>query len=256
MRATVCELSDDPAAFEHDWSALVAHVRTERSELVLLPEMPFGRWFAVTPAFDGPTWRASVDAHDRWLPRLRELGPAAVLATRPVDEGGRRFNEAFVWSDGGYRGAHRKAFLPREEGFWEANWYDAGDGTFDLVDAAGARLGFQICTELWSMTHAQRYGQLGAQIIAVPRATSKNSVDKWVAGGRVAGIVAGAFTLSSNRTSPADGPDFGGGGWITAPDGQTLGVTSRDQPFFTAEIDLAAADAAKGTYPRYALPPP
>jgi len=32
-----------------------------------------------------------------------------------------------------------------------------------------------------------------------------------------------------------------------------LGVTSRAQPFLTVSIDLADAERAKGTYPRYVL---
>ena len=41
MKVTVCQFHDDPKAFEIDWQMLVAHVRIERSDFVLLPEMPF-----------------------------------------------------------------------------------------------------------------------------------------------------------------------------------------------------------------------
>ena len=41
--------------------------------------------------------------------------------------------------------------------------------------------------------------------------------------------------------------------WIITPEGEVLGLTSQDQPFFTAEIELNAADVAKTTYPRYVL---
>ena len=254
MRLTVCQLHDDPAAFERDWSRLVGHVRRERIQVVLLSEMPFAPWFALTPDYDASKWAAAVRGHEQWLGRIGELAPAAVLATRPIDRDGRRFNEGFVSdSDVGYRAAHVKAFLPREEGFHESSWYHAGDASFESISVRGARVGFQICTEMWSMGHAQRYGKLGAQLIVVPRATSKNSGEKWIAGGRVAAIVSGAFTASSCRTSPADGPDFGGGGWVVAPDGEVLAVTSDDEPFQTREIDLRISDRAKSTYPRYAL---
>ena len=45
---------------------------------------------------------------------------------------------------------------------------------------------------------------------------------------------------------------FGGAGWVIAPEeGSVLGVTSRNKPFLTVKIDLAQADKAKRTYPRY-----
>ena len=254
-RITVCELHDDAELFLSDWSNLVTHVKRERSDVVLLPEMPFGPWFAITPNYDAPTWRRAVQAHDEWLARLSELSPATVLATRPVERGGLRLNEAFAWSEtDGHRAAHTKAYLPKESGFWESSWYQAGDGTFEPIEVDRARVGFQICTEMWSMRDAQRYGKRGVDVIAIPRASSKNSVEKWRTGGRAAAIVSGAFTISSNRTSPDDGPDFGGGGWVIGPDGNVLAVTTRDDPTQTVEVDLADADRAKATYPRYAIP--
>ena len=63
MRVTVCQLHDEPDAFAADWSALCAHARRERSELVLLPEMTFGRWFAVTRLFEERPWREALRAY-------------------------------------------------------------------------------------------------------------------------------------------------------------------------------------------------
>jgi N-carbamoylputrescine amidase len=255
MRVTVCEMDDDVQSFERDWERLVDHVRRERSDVVLLPEMPFSPWFASAPAFDAVAWRRAVEAHEQWFTRLGDLSPATVLGTRPVEHGGQRLNEAFAWSASrGYQGMHVKAFLPCEEGFWESRWYEPGDGTFEPAEVvAGAAFGFQICTELWSMAHAQRYGRSGVHVIATPRATSKTSVDKWLAGGRVAAVVAGAYSISSNRSGPENGPDFGGAGWVIGPDGDVLAVTDRTDPIRTVALDLAVAERAKGTYPRYAL---
>ena len=52
MRVTVCELGDDVEDFAGDWERLVAHVRAQASDLVLLPEMPFYPWFAWRRQFD------------------------------------------------------------------------------------------------------------------------------------------------------------------------------------------------------------
>jgi len=255
MKVTVCELGDDAEEFARDWERLAAHVRAEASDLVLLPEMPFYPWFAWRRRFDRAIWEALIAAHDAWQAHLLELAPAVVLGSRPVNRGEKRLNEGFVWEAGvGYRAAHVKYYLPDEDGFWEASWYQRGDGQFTPIESNGAKIGFQICTDLWFMERARAYGRAGAHIIANPRATEKGTVEKWLTGGRVAAIASGAFCLSSNHVNPAGrAADLGGQGWIVGPDGQVLGLTSRERAFVTVEIDLREAERAKQTYPRYVL---
>lgn len=254
VKATVCQLHEGSDALARDWSALVEHVAREQSDLVLLPEMPFHAWLARTRDVDDSAWRESVEAHDVWIGRLRELAPAVVLGSRPVTRQGGRFNEGFVWdAAGGYRGAHDKAYLPDEEMFWEASWYQRGAGSFELVEAGAARVGFLICTEMWFTEHARAYARGGIQILAAPRATPGTTADKWLAGGRSAAVMSGAYCLSSNRGGLDEhGSVWSGAGWIIEPEeGEVVAITTLEEPFATREIDLEAVDAAKSSYPRY-----
>lgn len=252
LKVTVCELRDDPAGLAEGWEQLKAHVRAEAGDVVLLPEMPFTAWFARSLPFDPQVWQAAVAAHDEWQARLAELAPAVVLGARPVQYGAQRLNEGFLWSAAeGYRAAHHKYYLPDEAGYWEASWYERGDGSFSPVTAGGVSIGFLICTELWFLERARAYGRQGIHLLVNPRTTGWESVDKWLAGGRAAAVVSGAYTLSSNRLSPPGEKEFGGQGYIVDPDGGVLGVTSRERPFVTVEIDTLQAEAAKKTYPRY-----
>jgi len=254
IKATVCELSSQPEHFEQDWHALVAHVKSEKSDLVVLPEMAFSPWAAWTDEVDPTVWEAAVKAHDQRLPRLEELQPAIAVSSRPVIENGKRFNEGYIWeSQTGYQAVHRKYYLPDEPGFWEASWYDRGDADFTVVTINGIKIGFQLCSELWFGEHARGYAKQGVHILACPRATPQASIHKWIAGGQMAAITSGAFCLSSNHSGGNNqGPQFAGTGWITeAEGGKILGLTSQDNPFLTMEIDLKIAETAKGTYPRY-----
>jgi N-carbamoylputrescine amidase len=254
MKVTVCQLSNDPDRFPRDWQELAAHVRHCRSEFVLLPEMPFYPWLCRSRQPDPARWEAAVDAHRQWLGRLEELGAAAVAGTVPIVQEGRRLNEAFFWSTpGGCRPAHQKAYLPDEEGFWEASWYDRGPLSFVPVETVDAKLGFLICTEMWFAEHARTYGRAGVHLLLVPRATPLLSADKWLAGGRTAAVVSGAFCLSSCLAgADRNGLQWAGRGWVIEPEeGDILGLTSRSQPFITIDIDLQAAEIAKQTYPRY-----
>jgi N-carbamoylputrescine amidase len=256
MKVTVCQLPNDPAHFVAAFDALAIHVQAAGSDLVLLPEMPFSRWFTVSRPGDGRSpngiWREAEAAHDAGMAQLAALAPSIVASTRPVTQRGIPLNEGFVWSAAsGYAPAHHKYYLPEEDGFWEASWYERGDGTFNPIDTGAASLGFLICSELWFFERARAYGKAGSHMLLTPRCTEAASVETWLTGGRAAAISAGAFSLSSNRVGSDDKNTYGGGGWIIAPDGEVLAVTNEQQPFLTVDIDLAQAQAAKQTYPRY-----
>ena len=255
MKATVCQLQDDPEDFACAWDRLIAHVQGESSQLVLLPEMPFCRWFAGAKEFRAGDWQAAVEAHEKWLKRLPELAPAMVLGSRPVHRGELRQNEGFIWTPAeGYQAVHRKYHLPNEVGFWEASWYSPGDGVFTPIRRGGLKVGVVICTDLWFLDRARQFGKQGIHILAHPRGTELATNDRWLVGGRAAAIVSGAYCLSSNRVTPPTGQQpFGGQGWIIDPDGEVLGLTSLQRPFLTLDIDLGRAEKAKYTYPRYAI---
>jgi N-carbamoylputrescine amidase len=70
MKVTMCELRNDLDTLKQDWQSLVAHVQSESSELVLLPEMAFHPWLAGNRQVGPVAWQASVEAHDQWMLRL------------------------------------------------------------------------------------------------------------------------------------------------------------------------------------------
>ena len=255
MKVTVCEMPDDPGEFSEAWVKLAKHVKSEGSELLLLPEMPFFYWFCAGPKFDPAVWREATAKHRGWMKRLPELGEKAVLGTSPVERGTGRRNEGFVWTGEGTRWVHQKRYVPNMAGWYEGTWYQRGTKPFAPFEVEGWKAGFMVCSDIWSMANARQYGKKGVDLIAVPRATGTGSVDKWVAGGRVAAVVAGAYCLSSNRVGKRGDAEFGGKGWVVDPDGGVLGLTSKGRPFVTVEIDRTKAQKAKNTYPRDSLEP-
>ena len=232
MRVTVAQI--DALRLEQDWAALLAHVRAEESDFVLLPEMCFAPWFCAAPLAVADIWRDAMNAHERWLRRLPELGAAIVVGTAPRSIGTRKHNVAYIWSaDAGLRWDHRKTYLPDDEGYWEATWYDRAPIDFKAAKAGELVLGLMICTEIWFMQHARDYGKRGIHLLLNPRSTPLHSNDKWLAGGRSAAVVSGAYCLSSNHAGRADDVELGGCGWICDPDGQVLATTSDAAPFVT-----------------------
>jgi predicted amidohydrolase len=245
MKITVCQLHNEREAFAADWDRLVAHVKAQRSDLVLLPEMPFFPWFPTPQRFDAGVWRAAVAAHDAWEKRLSELMPAVALGTRPVDFGALRYSAGFVWKEeeGIAETIHVKSCLSDEDGSWETTWYEKAAPDFESATIGAARVGMLIGLELWMPDAARIYGDDRVHVLAIPRVDRSvdaeecvSSAQEWLAGGRAAALESGAFCASSSRGGLAN--PVGGPGWILAPDGRTLAQTSGQEPFVTVEVDL------------------
>lgn len=257
MKVTVCQFDPRPSQIDAFLEKLAAHMRAEETDFLLLPEMSFSDWLAGHPP--GPDaaaqWDRAIENHARHIQALGRLGVKAVLGTRPIltPENSRR-NEAYIWHEDAPHAAgfHQKYYLPDEEDYYEHAWYDRGPKRFDTARALEARIGVQICTELWFFEWARHYAASRADILCVPRATPHGNVDKWIAGGQAAAVCSGAYCLSSNLWAPKDsGANLGGGGWIIDPEGKVLARTDEANPFVSVKIDLAFAKASKATYPRY-----
>ncbi len=253
MRATVTQLPEASERLEEALAMLSEHVRKNASEFLLLPEMPFFPWIAYDQEVSGERWQASMDAHEEWTSRLTSFGVKTIIGSRPVLEKGIPHNDAFSLNLAGKESLfHRKYYLPDEGGFWEATWYRRADKPrFKALQTDSAKIGAMICSDIWFGEHARGYARQGVHLLVNPRATAKGSTDKWLAGGRAAAVMAGAFCLSSNRYGMGKGFEWGGMGWIVNPDGEVLGKTSEEQPFITLDLDLQEADEAKSSYPRY-----
>lgn len=250
MKVAITQL--DAHKLEADWQRLKDHISAQEPQLLLLPEMCFAPWFCADERPDGDSWQAAVNAHEIWLGRLPELGVDIIIGTAPRNIGSQRQNWAYVWTgQAGLSWARGKTYLPNDEGFWEANWYRRAPIDFPLISIGRLRIGIMICTELWFMRHAREYGKLGAHLLLIPRSTPKHTNAKWLAGGQAAAVISGAYCLSSNHAGAIHDQALGGMGWLCDPEGNVLATSSDEAPFVTLEIDLANAEAAKRSYPRY-----
>ena len=160
MKVTVTQL--DANQLENEWRRLCAHTRQHRSDLVLLPEMCFSPWFPVSNVADLRLWHVSVEIHEYWLRRLAELGAKIVAGTAPTNVADKRYNAAYIWTaDNSIHWVRHKTYLPNDDGYWEANWYDRAPIDFQAATIGDLCIGVAICTEIWFMQHAREYRQEG-----------------------------------------------------------------------------------------------
>ncbi len=255
MKVTVCQIDPRERQLDRYIDGLSDHLKSADSDFVLLPEMGFSDWLAADKSPDANRWAKAVDDHDGYIKKLGELGAKAVMGTRPIiNDCGSRRNEAYIWTKDTDRasGVREKYYLPDEDGYWEHSWYERGPRAFDTTRISEARIGVQICTEMWFFEWARHYAAACVDLLCIPRATPHGSTDKWLAGGQTSAVCSGAYSLSSNLWFPEGyKANCGGLSWVIDPEGNILATTDPENPFMTVDINLEFSKASKSTYPRY-----
>jgi predicted amidohydrolase len=255
IKVTICELSETRDEFLADWSALEKYIANERPRLLLLPEMPFGKWLAADRIVSETLKMESIEQHKKWINELEKLEADYIVYSTPEYFGNRFLNTAFVYSKlNGHQRLHSKAYFPEEPHFWEESWFDKPDPVvFNSFFLDGFSIGVLLCTELWFTEHGRKYGEQGIDLLLCPRATGEGSIEQWLNCGRTLAIISGSYCLSSNRSGKGDkGFQWGGAGWIAAPmNGALLATSSKDNKFVSVTIDLHKSRLAKKEYPLY-----
>jgi len=251
LKIAFVEWPEDLSTGDPQWIELRDSVTAVHADILVTNELPFGPWLANGPVFSKDEAHLSVRAHEKGLEGLIDFALPAVISSRPVWNGKRLANEAFVLENGVARPLHRKQYFPNEPGWFESEWY-AGDGSgFAVADVLGIRVGVLLCTEAMFNERARAYGKQKASLIVVPRASGVN-VESWKIAGAMASLVSGAYVVSSNRIGRSrGGAQFGGGGFAYAPQGRPLEVTSSANPLRTLQLDPGMSRFAQGAYPCY-----
>lgn len=256
VKAWSVEWPDGLLPGEAAWEEITGQLVDARNDILVTNEMPFGFWQPTMRPFDLDAAREWASLHERALDSLSRLPVAAVISSRPVLSGNRLVNEGFVLTQGRYEFIHQKHYFPSEPGWEEEAWFELRRPGFDVIKVAGLTVGVLLCTEMMFVEKARHLGKLGADLIAVPRATGTDQ-RLWKTAASMAGIASGACIISSNRVGnrPGSNPVFGGGGFTFDSDGFEIASTSSENPAVALEIDTAITSAAKSRYPVYVKEP-
>lgn len=251
LRIAFVEWPEALSTDDAHWQKLRDSTTATRPDILVTNELPFGPWLADAAVFSEAEAHLSLRAHEKGLEGLIDLNLPAVVSSRPVWNGKRLANEAFVLENGVVRALHRKQYFPNEPGWFESEWY-AGDASgFEVAEVLGAKVGVLVCTEAMFNEHARAYGKRNASLLVIPRASGTN-IEPWKIAGAMASLVSGAYVVSSNRIGRSrGGTEFGGGGFAYAPQGRLLAVTSRANPVRTLDLDLRETTSAQRAYPCY-----
>jgi N-carbamoylputrescine amidase len=243
-----------PEAFSIDhpkWSEVKNSITALRPDILITNELPFGPWIAESGVFSEDQARLSIRAHEQGFEGLIALDLPAVISSRPVPNGNRFANEAFVLANRAVRPLHRKHYFPNEPGWFESEWYAGDDSGFHVAEVLGIKVGVLLCTDAMFNERARAYGKQEASLIVIPRASGLD-LESWKIAGAMASLVSGAYVVSSNRVGRAKGgTQFGGGGYAYAPHGKLLTVTDAAHPMQILEFDPTVVSSAQREYPCY-----
>jgi N-carbamoylputrescine amidase len=251
LKIAFVEWPEDLSTEDPQWVGLRDSVTAVRPDILVTNELPFGSWLAEGAVFSEDEVHRSFRAHEKGLEGLIELGLPAVISSRPVWNGRRLANEAFVLENGVVRPSHRKQYFPNEPGWFEREWYAGDRSGFVVTEVVGIKVGLLLCTEAMFNERARAYGKQKASLIVIPRASGVN-LESWKIAGAMAALVSGAYVVSSNRSGRSKGgTQFGGGGFAYAPQGRLLAMTSSAHPLGTLELDPNESASAQKDYPCY-----
>jgi predicted amidohydrolase len=168
----------------------------------------------------------------------RELGTHAVFGMLEAD-GERLFNTAVLAGPQGVIGSYRKVHLP----YLGADRFTTpGDRPFAVQEAAGVRIGMNICYDAGLPESARCLALLGADLIALPTnwPPGAECVASFVINTRA--MENAVYFAACNRVGTERGFRFIGSSRICAPNGTTLASADHDQEaILYAEIDPAVA---------------
>ncbi|MQX41794.1 carbon-nitrogen hydrolase family protein [Sinorhizobium meliloti] len=238
------------------WTQAIKALQSADQDILVTNEMPFGHWHPTRHKFNADRAREWANLHEKALDGLSRLPVRAVISSRPILSGSKLVNEAFALVDGRYEFLHQKHYFPAENGWQEQAWFETERQGFEVKEIAGVTVGVLLCTELMFTEKARWLGKLGADLIAVPRATGTEH-RMWRTAASMAAIVSGAYIVSSNRIGQQDAvsPRFGGGGIIVDSDGNETGMTTRESPAIRVDLDKTLSSVSKSRYPVYVRAP-
>src|SRR5574340_265778 len=138
-----------------------------RAQLVVFPELTLTGYPPEDLLFHSALRRDV----ERGVERLiREVRGIDILAGYPLYEDGRIYNAAGIIGGGALRASYRKRELPNYSVFDEKRYFTPGEAP-TLVDVAGARLGINVCEDIWHAQPPQSTVAAGARLLLIPNAS-------------------------------------------------------------------------------------
>ena len=247
--ALLSQVFPDAAARDRLPEALAA-AGERGAELVVLPELALHPWSPARRETRVEDAEPPLGPLHRLLAAAARVASVGVLGGVIVEEKGVRRNRALLFDrNGDLLASYDKVHLPHEEGFWERDHYQPGDGSARPILVDGFPVGVQVCSDLNRPMLGHALAAAGALAILGPRATESGTWPRWRLVLQATALTASCYVLSVARPRPEQGVPLGGPSFAVGPDGEVLLET--DDPLALVTLERAAVARAQAGYPGY-----
>jgi len=163
---------------------------------------------------------------------------------------GKFYNSAaIIGSNGEIVGIYHKAHVPYDPYFYEKDYFEAGDSTYQVYKTAFAKIGVLICYDQWFPEPARINALKGAEIIFYPTAigyikgyTGEDGDwhEAWRTVQRAHAIVNGVYVAAVNRVGEEGELQFWGGSFVCDSFGKVLKEASTEnEEVLVVQVDLS-----------------
>ncbi len=224
------------------------------------------RFFALAESIPGP----STDAFSAIARRHGVVIVASLFEKRAP--GLYHNTAAIIDADGSLMGVYRKMHIPDDPLFYEKFYFTPGDTGFKAWKTKHATIGVLICWDQWFPEGARLTAMQGAEILFYPTAIGWHPSERqefgvaqhesWEVIQRSHAIANGCYVCAPNRIGhevvlgtdrrpvSADGLQFWGQSFVSAPDGSVVARASVDQEeILVAPVDLAKVEFSRTHWP-------
>ncbi|TAN63139.1 acyltransferase [bacterium] len=224
----------------------------EGARIVAMPQLFNTKWFladmtsanfALSEAEDGPT-----------ITFLRELASKKnvfLIASIFEKDGNDYFNTAFViGGNGEITGKYRKMHVPQIP-LWEEKYYfKPGDLGFPVFETPFAKIGVQLCWDVFFPEGFRVLALKGAEIIFAPTASAfYHSRAKWERALSAAAHASGVYIFRINRVGVEEKQEFYGASFCVRPDGEfATKPAGSSTGIVLAEVDLNEISRTRGDW--------
>ncbi|MGE0041858.1 MAG: carbon-nitrogen hydrolase [Vicinamibacterales bacterium] len=224
------------------------------------------RFFALAETIPGPTT-------DRFAALAKKYGAVVVVSLFERRAAGLYHNTAAVIdADGALLGVYRKMHIPDDPLYYEKFYFTPGDTGFRAWKTKHATIGVLICWDQWFPEGARLTALQGADILFYPtaigwhpsekRAFGKAQHEAWETIQRSHAVANGCWVCAPNRIGhervrgedgrpvSADGLEFWGRSFVTAPDGQVVARAPIDrEDVLIVDCDLDRVETSRTHWP-------
>ncbi|MBI5562400.1 MAG: acyltransferase [Deltaproteobacteria bacterium] len=232
--------------------ALIEVASNEGARLIALPQLFSSLWFPAS--IDKRNFSLAEPESGRAVTMLRVLAAryeAVIVAPVFEESGGEYFNTAFVIdADGSIAGKYRKMHVPAIPLWEEKTYFAPGNLGFPVFETRAARIGVQICWDVFFPEGARILALKGAELIIAPTASAfMHSRARWDRAIAASAQANGLFILRVNRVGKEASQEFYGRSFCAGPDGEFVSRPAGAQDgVVMVDIDLNAVIEARSDW--------